>query len=687
MLKSEFKLIAATMLAFISVIFNTAFAETAQTINEPKVNLISSVTQLEQKEKEFFVGLKFDMPEGYDTYWKWSNGLGKPLTVTWEKNENIKNIEIQWPLPKKMNILGYEIYGYKGTVVFPLKVISNQLNKPIDLNLHASYLICTENDCHSYDKDFSIKIPAGETTYSEDKKIIDSFIQQVPVSKNIALVNNVNTFVSHEDKNDYYNVSIQGEQAKVSDVFIVPTEPISIGEIQRKFDSEENKVIFKTLVQKPENAAKEIDSTQFTVLISSPTEKIEFVDSEKLSSTYLSWTKVLIVILSGFIGGLILNLMPCVLPVLMLKVLDVMHSNEKEYHHQQMGYLLSGFGILFTFMIFALITICLKELGHMASWGMHFQEPIYLISMAVLLTLFACNLCGFFEFFIPAAAFLSAELRGMLGSFFNGVTITLLGIPCTAPFLGTGISYGLTQPAIFSFFIFLAIGLGFSLPYFVMGTSPYLTKAMKKILPKPGMWMINLKKGVGVLLGVTVVWIVWILSSMISPVALGGVVIALAAIAGLLHFSNFKPDLIRNSAWGAVCVLVISSFVIVHQNEAKFNVEISDGWVKFSPDLIESAVAQNKTVFVDFTAKWCLTCKFNEQFVLGSPEIKDVLKRPNVLAMKADWTNQDPTISKFLKSFNQYAIPCYIVFSPKHPEGYVLNAILKKDDVLQHLSQ
>lgn len=683
------RIIIAVFVYFAFSVFTTSFAaDPSQKINEPKVDLISSVEKVDpQKEKEIFVGIKFDLPEGYDTYWKWSNGLGKPLTITWKKDENIKNIEIQWPLPKKMTVLGYEVYAYKGTVVFPLKITTNQLEKPIDLDLHAEYVICTENDCHAYDKDFRLNIPTGTTEYSPNKGIIDAFLQQVPVVKNIAMVDGVNTFVSYKGEKEYYNVIVQGKNAPLSEVFIMPTDPISIGSIERIVKSGENKVTFKTEIERSDKAARALEKTEFTVVVSSPDKSVEFVDNERLSSGFSSLKKILTIFLSGFLGGILLNLMPCVLPVLMLKVLDVVHSTEKEYRYQQMGYLLSGFGILFTFMLFSLITIILKTFGEMASWGMHFQEPMYLISLALLLTLFSCNLCGFFELFIPAVSFLSVELRGMLGSFFNGVAITLLGIPCTAPFLGTGISYGLTQPTVVSVLIFFAIGLGFSLPYFVMGSSQHLTMGMKKIMPKPGMWMVRIKQIVGVILGITVAWIVWILSAMISTQALIAVAMALIFIVALLYFSNFKPEKIRNAGWGAVCVLILASFIVVHQNEVKKDINISDGWVKFSPAMIEAAVAENKIVFVDFTAKWCLTCKFNEKFVLDSPEIQKILKQPNVVAMKADWTNQDPEISKFLKSFNQYAIPCYIVFSPKHPEGYVLNAILKKNDVTQHLSQ
>lgn len=392
----------------------------------------------------------------------------------------------------------------------------------------------------------------------------------------------------------------------------------------------------------------------------------------------------------ALLGGLILNIMPCVLPVLSLKIMSLVKQSKKaQIHHAKQGFLLTGLGILFSFLLLAIFTISLKYSGEAFGWGVHFQNPHFLLFVFLVLIAFSASLWGLFEIDLPSGMgtwLVGHEGKGKLKEFLSGVFATLLATPCSAPFVGTALSFALARDMSDIILVFFFLGLGFASPYFLVAYLPqrYI------ILPKPGAWMIWVQAVLGVGLGLTALWIGWILTFHL-PLW----VIAVSTLLALLALSFFwikhhkKPTL---KAWVFAMPLFLLAWALSwiapdssdscnpyekHAGSSP-NMEL---WKPFQMEAIQSFVNQGKVVFVDATAEWCVTCAVNKSLVLNDPQITALLSHPDVIAMRADWTKQDPCITRFLHDHNRFGIPFNIVFGPKNSEGIVLPEILTVTDV------
>ncbi|MGN6670604.1 MAG: cytochrome c biogenesis protein CcdA [Candidatus Nucleicultricaceae bacterium] len=395
---------------------------------------------------------------------------------------------------------------------------------------------------------------------------------------------------------------------------------------------------------------------------------------------------LLAMIAMAFIGGLILNFMPCVLPILTLKVMTFKKISKHSYDFSyRLRFLASFMGIMTSFLFFAVGIISLKAVGGSIGWGMHFQQPLFLTFMAAVMTLFACNLWGFFDIHLPAG--MSKGINNILGSqkttykvlsgdFLSGAFATLLATPCTAPFLGTAIGYSFSKgtPEILMLFIFL--GLGFATPYWL---GLVLPKNWLKF-PKAGAWMTRLTFVLGWGLIATVLWMLWIISkqeSLISSILIG---VLLTLI--ILSFKMGKKNayLIASLLAGCFAISIIVPDIPQTAEEQK-----QQEATTFDPQKIKESLSQGKIVFVDVHAKWCITCQVNHSLVLNTPEIKKLLESDRVEVISADWTLRDDTIAQFLQDYGRFGIPFNIVFGPKAPDGIVLSEILSGQDVMQAL--
>lgn len=656
---------------------------------EPQATLITSVTQIE-KEYTIWLGLKFELPKGWETYWKWSGDLGQPLTISWEKSKNIKNIELKWPTPSRINILGYDLLGYKDMVIFPLKLQIIDPLQPIVLNLQGSYLVCKEDTCKPQNKLFQLVIPVGPARFTAQKYEIEHFLKQVPQHVDVSSLSGIIRYLSDDNHKLIYHLVVSNTLAeKIQDVFVVPDKNINLG--------------LQKWVQEPTSKHYSIPITndlstlngqklKFDVIMYKGGTSIEFVDIQQVKSlqriSFIN-NNILLMIAISILGGFILNFMPCVLPVLGFKVLAIVNNRTSLLSQERKYHLWSALGIQFCFLLFAVFAILLGYFGYMVGWGMHFREPNFLFIMALLLILFSCNLWGFYEILLPAFNLAGeSEQKGILSSFISGIFATLLATPCAAPFLGTAISYALSQSNIIKLLMFQIIGFGFALPYFVLMISPNL---VHKLLPRPGNWMINFKRLMGLLFCLTAIWLLWVLTFMVPRTTILLAIASLMVIVVVLFFAKNSDPIVKRSLWVSISLLAVLNITTVAYTKTpsiQFGNAVADSiWVAFDPVKIDVYLAQHRIVFIDFTAQWCVTCKYNEKMVLGTKEVKQALSQPNVIAMKADWTNYDPKIGNFLSQYNQYAIPCYFVFSDEHPEGILLNTLLDKDEVLKHLKK
>ena len=368
--------------------------------------------------------------------------------------------------------------------------------------------------------------------------------------------------------------------------------------------------------------------------------RIEIIPLQPIPSASLLITMLLIALL----GGLILNVMPCVLPVLSLKLLGLIGHDGENQRHVRLGFLASAAGILVAFAGLAAVLVVLKGMGSAVGWGIQFQQPWFLIAMMLLLTLFAANLWGWFEIPVPAVVGRLAGIGShttLLGQFGTGVFATLLATPCSAPFVGTAVAFALAHGPVEIFAIFLALGFGFAAPYLLVAALP----AIAQLLPRPGRWMIVLRRILGLLLAGTAVWLLTILAGTLGANGVWVVVGLLLAMTVALWAVHRLPVALRPASPIAVIALALAAFVVPTQiatsRPAPAANDPAGFWKPFDEAAIARLVVQGKTVFVDVTADWCVTCIVNKRLVLDSTAVNARLAAPTVVAMQADWTRPE----------------------------------------------
>lgn len=399
-----------------------------------------------------------------------------------------------------------------------------------------------------------------------------------------------------------------------------------------------------------------------------------------------------LMLLFALLGGFILNFMPCVLPVLSLKFMSITRQEQrlhKDFHYR-LGLWATFAGILSSFLIFGAIAMALDSLRAQIGWGLHFQQPAFLVFMVAILTLFTCNLLGFYEIALPAA--LQTRLSAIFGHHFphfvedylTGVFATLLATPCTAPFLGTALGYAFSRSGFEILLLFSAMGFGFGLPYWLGALLP--TRWLK--LPKPGSWTIALSRILGGLLAITTGWMLWVLAGAHSLLAALVATAAMIVMVVLFYAAQNHP-LLRRWVWGPFFIILLSVFLPPSTEKAPASTrEIQESlWQPLDVQKIPALVQAGKVVFIDVTADWCLTCKLNKAFVLDEKKVLKALSASQVVAMRADWTRYDQDIKDFLNQYNRVGVPFNIVFGPKQTQGLILSEILKKKDVLQALKR
>ena len=379
-------------------------------------------------------------------------------------------------------------------------------------------------------------------------------------------------------------------------------------------------------------------------------------------------------------GGFILNLMPCVFPVLSLKLLAFVNGSSADRGHVRAGFAASAAGIVGSFLVLASALIAFKAGGATIGWGIQFQQPIFLSAMAIVLTLFAANLLGLFEFILPSALAnrLGAVATGpsVASHFASGFVATLLATPCSAPFVGTAVGFALARGPLEIYQVFAALGLGMASPYLLVSLFPGLAL----LLPRPGRWMLLVKRLMAAALLGTAVWLLTIVSATASPMvaaALGAVLLLIVMLLSLR--STERP---RAVIAGSVFILAAAATImwVSPSSTLKPGVDVIS-WRPFVRDDVSALVQQGRTVFVDVTADWCVTCKVNKALVIDSRAVEQRLSA-DVIPVKADWTKPDDRIAAFLKDFGRYGLPFNVVFGPATPSGIVLPELLSKEALL-----
>jgi len=389
----------------------------------------------------------------------------------------------------------------------------------------------------------------------------------------------------------------------------------------------------------------------------------------------------------ALLGGLILNAMPCVLPVLSIKVFAlVKHANLSRRDLATAG-LATTFGILASFWALAAAAMLARNAGAAVGWGLHFQQPAFVALLAVVVVLFSLNLWGIFEIQLPgrlATAAGGGAREGIAGHFVTGLFATLMATPCSAPFLGTAVGFALGQPALTVFAIFTAVGIGMASPYLLLAAWPRAAR----LLPKPGMWMVRLKEVMGFLLAGAAVWLFYVLAQQVSAASLAIVQLGLLLLALVVWLGRgARAGVARAAAIAAVVAVAAGTVWAAAAAPPARRGALAEpargliAWQPFERAKAEQLAAAGTLVFVDVTADWCVTCKVNERLVLDTPEVAGVFGRNGVVAMRADWTTRDRAIGDFLAKYGRYGIPFYLLYRPGE-EPRVFPELITRDLVI-----
>jgi suppressor for copper-sensitivity B len=396
----------------------------------------------------------------------------------------------------------------------------------------------------------------------------------------------------------------------------------------------------------------------------------------------LAWMLVL-----ALLGGLILNAMPCVLPVLSLKVFGLVRSAGHGRAEVVRGALATSAGIVVSFLALALAALAARAAGAAVGWGVQFQRPGFVAFLAVVVVLFCLNLWGLFEIQLPARLArvgATGPREGAAGHFASGLFATLMATPCSAPFLGTAIGFALAQEAPVILAIFTAVGIGMSLPYLLLAAAP----GTARFLPRPGAWMETVRGVMGFLLAAAAVWLFYVLSSQMSPERLAAVQLGLLGLALFtwLRHRGFTGASLRKAAGVGMAATVAATLALAiwTGGEAPAQAtETAEGlirWENFDRGKAQQLATGGQLVFVDVTADWCFTCKVNERLVLNTPETAGLFEEHGVVPMKADWTNRNDEIARFLAEHGRYGIPFYLLYRPGQ-DPHVFSELLTKENV------
>ncbi len=630
---------------------------------------------------QIHAGLQVVLDEGWDTYWRSPGDAGAPPQVDWSGSTNVAAVDWRWPAPTRFSQFGIDTFGYLHEVVFPLIVHPKRPGEPIVLRGGADLLVCGKI-CVPKHLDMSLNLPAGAATADpEAGNLIARFDARVPdhgALSGLAL----SALAVEPGTPGFLDVSMASRQPLAAPDVIVESPKWSFGEPAFAFGPDRRTATARLPITSGPDAASMPGAEVTATLIDGPRAS-EAVGTVALGTAVRShgWTEALLPFLGvALLGGLILNLMPCVLPVLALKLASVLGKQGQARRRVRLGFLATAAGIVASMLALAGVLAGLKAAGVAVGWGIQFQQPIFLVLMTAAIVAFAAGLAGIFEIALPprlATALARGRGKGLAGDFAAGAFATLLATPCSAPFVGTAVAFALARGPAEILAIFAALGLGLAAPHLVVAAFPGLTR----FLPRPGRWMIALRRILAVLLLGTAGWLLAVLAAQTSWQAAGAVGASLVVLAVA---PAVRPRAGAPAAAALAVVAMIGAAAPLLLRAAPARAAVT-AWVPFDQAGIGRLVAEGKIVFVDVTADWCITCQANKALVIDRPEIAASLAAPNVVPMLADWTRPDARISEYLARNGRFGIPMNAIYGPGAPRGILLSEVLTPAAMLDAL--
>ncbi|RAH96218.1 copper-binding protein [Acuticoccus sediminis] len=673
-------MIAATrFILSLSLVLSLTVAAVAATPWQERSNSAARLHVAVNDDGQIVAGLEVRLDDGWKTYWRSAGSTGLPPQIDTEGSVNVASFRVAYPAPERFVAFGIEALGYSHTVTFPVTIERSNADQGARLALRAGLLVCGRV-CVPERYEFSTPVPADLALLprAEDTPIADA-MAKVPVpalDADVALA-----LLAATEEGLSVTLKAFGDRApRLDDALIVAEvegEDPLIGRLAHRGGGRFAATLAGPTLPSPgtevrltvagKGLALDLSGTVATAVI--PTAAPTAEPARGLVAIFLI----------AFLGGLILNAMPCVLPVLSIKVAALGRATILERRQQRLAFLATAGGIAVFIILLGSVLSALKALGRDVFWGMQFQEPVFVALLFGLFVLMTLNLAGIFEFRPPAGLQNRLGRFGRTGDFADGFVIALVATPCSAPFLGTAIGFGLAGGPGELAVAFAALGAGFAAPYLAIAAIPQTVS----VLPKPGQWMAWLQRALALpMLGV-VVWLAWILDSQAGADALAAAAVAALAVAVAAN----RPRRVT-VVLGAAVVVASTVYVATDVGSTtppEHTVEAGE-WKTFDRAAIESHVTKGHVVFVDVTADWCITCVYNKAAALDRDAVRIELARPDTVAMRADWTLPDDAIADFVKAQGRYGIPLNVAFGPAAPEGILLPEILTVSTVLDAIA-
>ena len=606
------------------------------------------------------IGLKVSMDQGWHTYWENPGDSGGPIEINWDLPDGFAVSNIKWPLPEKIEYPPLMTFGYENFVIYPM-VLSIPKDYSNDyFEMIADILICADvciPESGKISSNFS-DIDSDSLIYEWLESVPSDFL---PVKASIA------------DNNLEIRFTFEKE---IREIYFFPDENSSIDYSSKQNFYKKDGSYFLSINLFNE----ELQKISGVLDINGTGYKIANSQIENLNEGSLSLITALIFAL---LGGLILNLMPCVFPVISLKVLSFVSMGGSSPVKIRNHALVFTFGVIASFMIIAFAMVLLKQAGNYVGWGFQLQSPLIvgLLSMVmVFISLVLITENSFGESLTKLGNFERNE-NGYYSSFITGVLAVVVASPCTAPFMGAALGYALIQPSGESIPIFLSLSLGFSLPYLLLAANPKLIN----FLPKPGNWMIALKEFFAFPMLATAIWLFWVFSLQVDQNSVIFLLIGwlLLALNFWVFLKNWKK-IIKIIIFGISIISMVYFSPSLENSDAKQNLIIGSA-TEWYEGIEEDLRNKNQPYFINFTAAWCITCQSNEITAFSKDNFKDLLEKNNIEYIKADWTNRNDDITKSLKKYGRSGVPFYLYWEPGYEKPKILPAILTDQIIINNI--
>ncbi|WP_447739157.1 protein-disulfide reductase DsbD family protein [Aeromonas veronii] len=614
--------------------------------------------------------LDVELESGWKTYWHSPGEGGIAPQILWD--EPVGDFQWRWPVPRHFEVARLSTQGYQGDVTFPLS-----LNYPAGQPLKGTLRLSTcSNVCILTDFPFTLAVD-GAAPVDFDfawAKAMSTLPQQLPAETRVELGYQHNQLQLRAER-------AEGWQSPA--LFIDALEGAEFG--KPALEVEGNTLIARVPVSDGwQGDAPDLRGQSLGLLLTSGEQAWQGKGTIGAPLALPNQSHSLFWLLgAALLGGLILNLMPCVLPVLALKLGTVLQHQEREQGTVRKQFLAASAGIITSFWVLAAMSSLLRATQGAVGWGIQFQSAGFIGLMVLVTLLFCANLLGLFEIRLPSA--LSTRLatsggNGLGGHFLQGSFATLLATPCSAPFLGTAVAFALAAPLGQLWLIFTALGIGMSLPWLLVAALPRLALW----LPKPGRWTNHLRILLGLMMLGSSLWLTSLLDNHLGSYAAGWLMVAmlLALLAGIIWRDGMRGFTLAIALAALIGSPLLLSGAFSAQGSASVDKVV---WQPLSERAITDALAQNKRVFIDVTADWCVTCKANKYNVLLRDEVQQALSAPDVVALRGDWSKPSDTIAAFLRKRGAAAVPFNQIYGPELPQGVTLSPLLDKDDLLTTL--